>query len=135
LKKENCRSIIAIVVLPCNKILQIFKFVDAETSSGIICFPWIIFFLCGRRFHVIQSYGKFWCIKTFNYVPTSMLYFPSIKYSCHIINHIYLISLFVPNSESRTTVSSNSRTWHVRPPIWMFFICMEIMSTTQIGLG
>jgi hypothetical protein len=42
--------------IPCNKILQIFKFVDVETSSGVTCFPWFIFFLCRRRFHVIKSY-------------------------------------------------------------------------------
>jgi hypothetical protein len=38
LKKQNCRLIFAIVVLPYNKILQIFKFVDVETSIGVTYF-------------------------------------------------------------------------------------------------
>jgi hypothetical protein len=33
---------------------------------------------------------------------------------------------FESNSESRTTLSSNSCTGHVRPPIWLIYICMEI---------
>jgi hypothetical protein len=36
---QNCRSISAIVVLPCNKILQIIKFVDVETSTCVIQTP------------------------------------------------------------------------------------------------
>jgi hypothetical protein len=39
LKKQNYSAISAIVILPCNKILQIFKFVEVETSSGVTCFP------------------------------------------------------------------------------------------------
>jgi hypothetical protein len=48
-----------------------------------------------------------------------MQYFSSIKYSCHIINQVYLISMLVSDSESRTTVPSNSCTGHVRPLIWI----------------
>jgi hypothetical protein len=39
LKKQNCRLIFAVVILPCHKILQILKFVDVETSSGVRYFP------------------------------------------------------------------------------------------------
>jgi hypothetical protein len=45
LKKQNCCSISAIVVFSCNKILQIFKFVDVETSSGVTCFHYSFFSL------------------------------------------------------------------------------------------
>jgi hypothetical protein len=32
---------------------------------------------------------------------------------------------FECNLESRTTLPSNGRTGHVRPPIWVIYICME----------
>jgi hypothetical protein len=60
--------------------------------------------------------------------------FLATKTRCHIINHIYLFSMFVSNLGSRTTVYSNSRIGHIRPLIWIFFICMEGMGMTQIGL-
>jgi hypothetical protein len=39
------------------------RFTYVKTSSDITCFPWFIFFLCERRFHVIKSHRKFWCMK------------------------------------------------------------------------
>jgi hypothetical protein len=37
--KNVVQFLLYIVVLPCNKILQIYKFVYVETSSGVTYFP------------------------------------------------------------------------------------------------
>jgi hypothetical protein len=36
------------------------RFTDVKTSLGITWFPWFIFCLCERRFHIIKSHIKFW---------------------------------------------------------------------------
>jgi hypothetical protein len=58
--------------------------------------------LCNRVIQKVLMHGKHLIA-----YPPDIQYFSSIKYLCHIINHVYLISMFVSNSESRTIVSSN----------------------------